>query len=241
MRRRTFIRAVLLLAALSVALSAVFYAAHVDLSGMVLRLSTSHRWLAPPIYMGAEFAATVLPLPNAVTALLGGYMFGPALGTLYTIIPAMAGSLLLFWFAHKGKEALTSKFLKKEKDLARVNSFLGKEHGFYSLVFIRFSPLFPNDVLSLLLGFTSISLRRFVLTTFLGYLVPFTTMAYIEALFAEFGGDFSTADTLPLFLLLTVLSVAGLVVAFWGPLMRRFRRNLRAEPEGPASSARRKV
>ncbi len=227
MRRRKFIRAVLLVAALSMAISVGLYATHLDSSDIALRLSESHLWMAPLIYMGIEFIATLIPpVPNPVSALLGGYLFGTLAGTMYTLIAGMAGSVILFKLARSGKEAFAQKFLKKEKEVQLVNSFLGREHGFISLVFIRFSPLFPNDVLTIFLGFTDIPFRRFFATTLLGYIVPYATLAYVGSLFASFGGDISSAETLPAVLLLTVLSAVGLLVAFWQPLMRRLRRKI---------------
>lgn len=227
MRRRTFFRIVMLAAGLSVALSVGLYAAHLDPSDIALRLSESHLWMAPFIYMGIEFIATLIPpVPNAVSALLGGYLFGAFAGTLYTLLAGMAGSVILFKLARSGKEAFAQRFLKKEKDIRRVNSFLAREHGFYSLVFIRFSPLFPNDVFTLLLGFTDITFRRFFATTLLGYAVSYVTLAYVGSLFASLGSDISQAETLPAVLFLTMLSAVGLLVAFWQPLMRRLRRKI---------------
>lgn len=212
MRQAKFIRIVLLVAGISVALSVGLYALHVDPSEMVLRLLASHHWLSPLIYMAVEFVATLIPpLPNPISAVFAGYFFGVIPGFVYTVLANMAGSALLFFIGRYGKEALALRFIKKERQLEKVNSFLNREHGLYSLILIRFSPLFPNDVLTLLLGFTEITFTRFIATTTLGYAVPFLLLAYAGSLLSAVGGDVTQASVLPTFVLLTVISVVGLV------------------------------
>lgn len=212
MRRAKFIRIVLLVAGISVALSAVLYALHVDPSEMVLRLSASHHWLSPLIYMAVEFAATLIPpLPNPISAVFAGYFFGVIPGFIYTVLANMAGSSLLFFIGRYGKEALALRFVKKERQMENVNSFLAREHGLYSLILIRFSPLFPNDVLTLFLGFTDITFMRFIVTTTLGYAVPFLLLAHVGSLLSAVGGDVTQVSVLPLFVLLTVISAVGLM------------------------------
>lgn len=212
MKSRKFLRLMLLAAVLSIAVSSALYVLAFHPEDFLAQFALYSWWAAPFVYMVWEFVATLIPpLPNPVSAVFAGYFFGVIPGFIYTILAGMAGSASLFLLGRSGKEAFALRFLKKKRQLEKVNSFLAREHGLYSLIFVRFSPLFPNDVLSLLLGFTEITFTRFMATTTLGYAVPFLLLAYVGSLFSAVEGDVTQVSVLPLFVLLTIISVVGLV------------------------------
>ena len=68
-------------------------------------LSQYQDWLKPFIYMWVEFLATIIPpIPNPITAVIGGYFFGTLWGAIYTLIPAMLASVFLFYVARSGRD-----------------------------------------------------------------------------------------------------------------------------------------
>lgn len=212
MRRRKLLRIVLLAVALSVLFSTLLYVLKFNPDWFLTKFPQYSWWAAPLMYMGWEFLATIIPpVPNPISALFAGYFFGVIPGFIYTILANMAGSAALFFIGRYGKETFATRFVKREKQLRKVDRFLSREHGLYSLLFIRFSPLFPNDVLSLFLGFTEITFMGFMVTTTLGYSVPFMLLAYVGSLLSNVGGDVTQVSVLPLFVLLTIISVVGLV------------------------------
>ncbi len=212
MKSRKFLRLTLVAVVLSIAVSSALYILAFHPEDFLAQFALYSWWAAPLVYMVWEFVATLIPpLPNPISAVFAGYFFGVIPGFIYTVLANMAGSALLFFIGRYGKEALALRFVKKERQLEKVNSFLAREHGFYSLFFIRFSPLFPNDVLTLFLGFTEITFTRFMVTTTLGYAVPFLLLAYVGSLFSAVDGDVTQVSVLPIFVLLTVISVVGLV------------------------------
>lgn len=213
-RRRKILRFVLLGVLLSIVFSVLLYVWKFTPHWFLEQFPQYSWWAAPLAYMGWEFIATLIPpIPNPISAVFGGYFFGTFPALIYTLVASIAGSISLFLLGRYGKETFAMRFLKRGKALRKVDLFLSREHGFYSLIFIRFSPIFPNDVLSLFLGFTTITFRRFVITTLLGYSVPFLVLAHMGSLLAGAGGDISQARVVPMFVLLTLLSVIGLVVA----------------------------
>ncbi len=212
MRRKKLLKILLLVLGLSIAISSALYLLAFHPEDLLEQFEQYGTIVGPLVYMLWEFVATVIPpLPNPISAIFAGYFFGVIPGFIYTVIANMVGSALLFFIGRSGKEAFAEKWLKKEKQMRKVDAFLDKEHGLYSLIFIRFSPLFPNDILSLLLGFTEISFRRFIITTTLGYSVPFLLLAYVGSLLSDVGGDVTQVNVLPLFVLLTIISVVGLI------------------------------
>lgn len=212
MKSRKFLKLTLFAVVLSIAVSSALYMLPFHLEDSLAQFSLYSWWAGPLVYMAWEFIATLIPpLPNPISAVFAGYFFGVIPGFVYTVLANMAGSALLFFIGRYGKEALALRFIKKERQLEKVNSFLNREHGLYSLILIRFSPLFPNDVLTLFLGFTEITFTRFIVTTTLGYAVPFLVLAYAGSLLSAVGGDVTQASVLPIFVLLTVISVVGLV------------------------------
>jgi len=217
MGRRITLQILVLVALLSVVLSGATYILWPEQGWSLDRIAGYGTIAAPLAYMVFEYVATVLPpVPNPISAVFAGYFFGTVPGLLYTILANALGSATLYYGGVYGKKAVARWYMRKQKQIERVDRFLSRENGFASLILVRFSPLFPNDVLSLLLGFTSISFRRFILTTTLGYSVPFLLLARMGAVLAGSGGDVSSARLWPLFLLLTLISVLGMAAAICG-------------------------
>ncbi|WP_331255577.1 TVP38/TMEM64 family protein [Candidatus Bealeia paramacronuclearis] len=94
-------------------------------------------------------------------ALLGGFLFGPLIGSLVLLLSATLGSSLFFLL---GREAL-------EAGLKRVH-FQGMEklkaHGFWIILSLRFLPLAPFLLTTLLAATLNLRFRDYWIGTFLG-------------------------------------------------------------------------
>jgi uncharacterized membrane protein YdjX (TVP38/TMEM64 family) len=109
------------------------------------------------------------PIPGEATGVIGGYLYGPILGTLYSTIGLALGSWLAFCLAHIFGEPLVEKIVKPET-LRKYDSFL--EHKGRLVIFILFLiPGFPKDALSYMLGLSHMRALTFIIISTAGRLL----------------------------------------------------------------------
>ncbi len=133
--------------------------------------------LAPLMYIGFYALASLLFIPGSPITLVGGALFGPWYGTLYTVIGATLGALLAFLFSRMlGHRFLTYGTGKVSQKLQAYDEKIA-ENGLITVLFLRFVPLFPFNGLNFALGFTKVSLRDYFWGTLLG-IIP-GTFAYV--------------------------------------------------------------
>lgn len=138
------------------------------------------------LFITLQFSQVViLPIPSTVTVVAGAALFGPLMGSVYSLIGIVIGSVTAFligryagyrvvaWLV--GKDTL-DKWLKKVK---------GKDKLLLSAMFLL--PVFPDDVLCFVAGLSSMSLWFFIVvilvsrilaiftTSFSVTLIPFNT------------------------------------------------------------------
>jgi len=137
-----------------------------------------HHVLAAAAFM-AIYAATVVFVPPSGTVLtvMGGFVFGAALGTAYVVVGATAGATLLFLVA---RFALGDWLREKAgPGIRRMRKGFAENAMSYLLV-LRLVPLFPFWLVNLAPAFLGVRLGTYVLGTLIG-IVPGT------AVYAVFG------------------------------------------------------
>lgn len=113
-----------------------------------------------------QFLSVVLaPIPSNISAAAGGMLFGTWCAFFLTYAAVVSGSLLVFWLARTlGRDfadrVVSRRLSEKYQDIIR-----SKTSVFLILAFLF--PFFPDDVLCILAGLTSISFRRFALIVLL--------------------------------------------------------------------------
>lgn len=168
---------------------------------------TSMGALAPLAYILLRAVAIVLTVvPNAPLDVAGGVLFGPFLGTIYSLIGSEAGAVACFLLARVlGREAIT-------RILHRDVSFSGRfpqRQLAYIVLFARLEPVFSFALVSYGAGLTGMSLGAFALSTLVG-MTPGTV------LLNYYGKSFFTAVTLwEQILLGLALVVVLLVIPIW--------------------------
>lgn len=120
--------------------------------------------LAPAIYMLIYSLAPVFFLPGLPITIVGGILFGPFWGVVYTIIGATIGASLAF---------LTARFLAGDWVESKLTSprwrRLDREveiHGWKVVAFTRLIPAFPFNLLNYAFGLTRIPFMQYVAATF---------------------------------------------------------------------------
>jgi len=118
---------------------------------------------APLAYAGLYIAVTVLLLPGSLIGIIGGVLFGPFWGTIYTLAAATIGATLAF---------LVARYLVSDWIAAKAGGRLKQliegveSEGWRFVAFTRLVPLFPFNLLNYALGLTRIRLVEYVLASF---------------------------------------------------------------------------
>jgi len=106
------------------------------------------------------------PIPGEVTGLLGGFLYGPALGILLSTIGLTLGSFIAFWLSKVFGRPFVEKFVS-QKTIAKYDYLLHHKGAF--LVFLLFLiPGTPKDLLCYILGLGHLTTREFLLISTVG-------------------------------------------------------------------------
>jgi len=124
----------------------------------------SYGSLAPIIYMLVYAVAPAFFLPGLPITIVGGILFGPLWGVVYTIAGSTAGACVAF---------LVSRYLAREWIAGKLKSPRWRRldegverHGWKVVAFTRLIPLFPFNLLNYAFGLTKIGFRQYAVTTF---------------------------------------------------------------------------
>ena len=124
---------------------------------------------APVIYILIYTVAPVLFLPGLPITIVGGIVFGPVWGVIYTITGATAGASLTF---------LISRYVARDWIKAKLAGPRWKkldndveQNGWKIVAFTRLVPLFPFSLLNYAFGLTSIKFIPYAATSFI-FMLP---------------------------------------------------------------------
>ncbi len=154
---------------------------------------------APLVFIIAQVAQVIIaPIPGQVTALVGGYLFGPTAGTAYSMVGVTVGSAIAFLIAQQYGRPVVERMI----DGALLDRFDGfvETLGVPGLFLFVVIPGLPDDVICFLAGLAHFRLFVFVSVMLVGRLP-----AYIVTNFA--GDGLATGNVIE-----AVVLVAALVV-----------------------------
>ena len=143
----------------------------------------THLWTALAVFVVAEVVLVAVSAPVGIwMSALAGFLFGFWIGTAAVCIAAMLGALLAFLAAryvffdaiHRG--ARTRPRFKRW--LTAIDTGF-HDHGAYSVLLLRLTPVIPVWALNLGLGLTRVRLRDYWWATQLGMLPA--TMVVVNA------------------------------------------------------------
>lgn len=140
----------------------------------------SFGWIAfVLIYIGA----TILFLPASLLTLLGGFLFGPVVGTVLNLTGASIGASIAFLIAR-----YTDGGWIRSKAGNKIGSLMDKvdDEGWRAVAFVRLVPLFPFSLLNYVLGLSKIPFVQYVITSII-------CMAPASAAYTFFGHTFGLA------------------------------------------------
>ena len=181
MSQRPWLRGFLILAAIA-------------LIGLSVYLSPLHRYMDPavavaelrelrstpwaiPLYFVAYAVLDILFIPTQFLSIAGVLMWGWVKGATIELIAATVGSLFPFLI---GRTAMRQWVTRRLEQHERITETLDRE-GFTILLLLRVIPIIPYTALNYLAGFSTISVGRYLLATFIG-MIP---SAYVFAYFVD--------------------------------------------------------
>ena len=119
--------------------------------------------------------AILIPIPGPPLYVIAGAIFGPVLGTIYTVVGSAAGAAIAFLLARfLGRDFVESMVGKQVVICCECSEALLTRVIFFS----RLLPLISFDVVSYGAGLTRMSLWKFTLATILGF-IPMTFIYHI--------------------------------------------------------------
>ncbi len=192
----------------------------------LLAFRDMHYGLTIAVFMAIYVAIVVFSLPGALIAsLTGGFLFGTLAGSFINLSAATIGATMIFMAARWGfGERLSARMDTSQGLVKRIKD--GIDENQWSMLFlIRLVPLVPFFVANLIPAIVGVSLRRFVLTTFIGIIpggVVYTSVgAGLGEVFAQgkapdFGLIFEPHILLPLLGLCALAALPILIKALRG-------------------------
>ncbi|MCF6766534.1 TVP38/TMEM64 family protein [Thiotrichales bacterium 19S3-7] len=127
----------------------------------------SHFLLASLIFCIFYIISVAISIPGAsFLTIIGGFLFGIVLGSIYVVISATIGAVIIFLAA---KSALSSWFEQKASSYKLEKFAHGfEENAFNYLLILRLVPLFPFWLVNIVPALFKIRTSIYTLSTFLG-------------------------------------------------------------------------
>ena len=141
------------------------------------RLTESYPILTPFLVVGLIVVEVVLaPIPGSFLPIVSGYLFGTIEGTLYSWSGNVIGSFIAFYLARTFGRSLAEKIVKKTT-LDFYDSFLHRKQ--HIIWFMYLLPFFPVDIISVSIGLSSFSFKRFARIVMIGMLPGMFLLNYL--------------------------------------------------------------
>lgn len=119
------------------------------------------------VFAGIQTAQVMLaPVPGEITGFVGGYLFGPCLGLVYSTLGLTVGSVGAFLLARKFGRPLVEKVASQE--FLNRYDFLIDHRGKWISFFLFLIPGFPKDLFCYLLGTSHMTFGTFFIISTVG-------------------------------------------------------------------------
>lgn len=154
----------------------------------------------PIAYILFYILRPLILFPAGLLTAIGGAVFGPLLGTVFTVIGATGCAIWEFLVArYVGREWIKKKI---GHHIQKIDTHMDK-HGIWTLLLIRLIPNLPYDVQNYGLGLTKIGFGSYVIGTFFGIMPGTFAFCYLGR--SLFEGNVGK-------ILIAVLIIGGLIL-----------------------------
>lgn len=140
---------------------------------------SNHKVIAMVIAFATVSVETFLPLlPLLAIVVANSIVLGMWLGFLVSWVGSSIASVLLYYFANKfSKARFFEKYKSSEKTLKIINWI--KRQGFNTIFISYACPFIPDFLITIASGFTSLSIRDYILGMVSGKFVMFLLISYV--------------------------------------------------------------
>lgn len=176
----------LALAVAAVAGALVYFDARALLAAALDGLRELGPW-GPAIFVLLYIAATVLFVPGSALTLGAGALFGVGLGSALVSVGATLGATAAFLIGRHLARGWVAKKIAGNPAFAALDRAVAAE-GWKIVGLARLSPAFPYSLLNYAFGLTRVSLRDYVLASWLG-MMPGTVMYVYLGSLARAAGE----------------------------------------------------
>lgn len=111
------------------------------------------------------FQVVFLPIPAAVTILIGVVIYGPLVSFILSLVGTYIGSVICFWLGKNFGSKLVAWMIGKE-NFEKYAKMLN-EKGKWVFVLMLVFPFFPDDTLCLIAGATTMTWKFFLISMIL--------------------------------------------------------------------------
>jgi uncharacterized membrane protein YdjX (TVP38/TMEM64 family) len=148
--------------------------------------------IGPLVFILAYIAACVLFIPGSIMTIGAGVLFGVVRGSVYVSIGATIGATFAFLIGRYFAREWVAGKLAGNATFNEIDAAVGGE-GWKIVGLTRLSPVFPFNLLNYAYGLTRVSLRDYVIASWIGMLPGIVMYTYIGSLV----GDLTQLDTAP--------------------------------------------
>lgn len=145
----------------------------------------------PIVFFILYVIATVFMLPGTILTLGAGFVFGVVKGSILVSLSSTAGATAAFAVGRYLARDRVERRVKKSKTFLAMDQAVGRE-GWKIVGLARLSPIFPFNLLNYAFSLTRVSLRDYVLASWIGMIPGTVLYVYIGSLagsLAELGLD----------------------------------------------------
>ncbi len=142
----------------------------------------------PVIFVALYVVATVLFIPGSVLTLGAGAVFGVVWGSVYVSVASTLGATCAFLVGRYLARNAVARKIEGNEPFAAIDRAVANE-GWKIVGLTRLSPVFPFTLLNYAFGLTRVSLRAYVLASWIG-MMPGTVMyVYLGSLAKAASGE----------------------------------------------------
>ena len=161
--------------------------------------------LSPLVFVLIQIAQVVItPFSHYAVSMAGGFIFGTWLGFLLNLIGRVIGTAIAFYLGRFFGRKIIKHVIKQEV-IEKYDYYFDK--GKLLLFLAYFLPLFPDDEISYLAGFSKIKPRVFLPLMAIGHISGSLSLAYL--------GNGIQSMKEPMFIFLSLITLIGGIWFAW--------------------------
>jgi uncharacterized membrane protein YdjX (TVP38/TMEM64 family) len=143
------------------------------------RLLNSFGWKGVLVFIGIQILQVlVAAIPGEIVQIAGGYIYGTWLGTLYSLIGILIGSILVFFIVRLLGYPLV-RLVASEAQIEKFNSIFGSAKSEAAAFILFLIPGIPKDILTYIAGVTPVKPLRFFIIIMIGRFPALLASSYI--------------------------------------------------------------